>query len=188
MQKTEERMTERQFLRILTSSVCGIILCLVGLVGTSWAWYSMDIVSTDNVIQVGLFDVTVTVTKESDDAELEPEGEGYVLSPGAYEVTVICRSDNTAPGYCAVRAWETPMPDVSDIWAWDHEAKTAALYPVDPEGDPTVLTFWLVTEEKELWLEILPLLGVPGGEDLLTEGSVFTIEEALPPEPDGAEP
>lgn len=185
MQKTEERMTERQFLRILASSVCGIILCLVGLVGTSWAWYSMDIVSTDNVIQVGLFDVAVTV--ESDGTVLEPEGEGYVLSPGTYELTVICRSDNTAPGYCAVRVWETPMPDVFDDWTWDHEAKTAALYPVDPEGDPTVLTFRLVTEEKEVWLEILPLLGVPSGEDLLTEGSTFTIEEALPPEENGAE-
>lgn len=169
MQTTEQHMTERQFLRILTSSVCGIILCLVGLVGTSWAWYSMEIVSTNNVIQVGQFDVSVTVTA-SEGTQIEPEGERWTLQPGTYEVHLEPIDSNT-PGHCIVMV------------CGEYLAETAALDP--REGG---LTFGLIVSQETQWLEILPVLGMPGGDHLLTDGSSITIGETADPPEETTEP
>ena len=64
MQKQEQCMTEQQFLRILVKSVCGILLCLAGLVYMTWAWYTMELPTTNGAAR----------TEHSQSAAALPEG------------------------------------------------------------------------------------------------------------------
>ena len=43
---TGEKVTERHLNRVLVSSICGLLLCMACLVGTTWAWF------TDSVIRL----------------------------------------------------------------------------------------------------------------------------------------
>ena len=47
-----EKVTEQVFHRVLISSICGILLCMACLAGTTWAWFTVSIENTDNVIEI----------------------------------------------------------------------------------------------------------------------------------------
>ena len=38
-----EKITERQLMQTLMGYVCGILVCLAGLVFTTWVWYTAGI-------------------------------------------------------------------------------------------------------------------------------------------------
>lgn len=44
--------TEKVFGKVLISSVCGMLLCMACLAGTTWAWFSVGIENQENVIQI----------------------------------------------------------------------------------------------------------------------------------------
>ena len=48
-----EKITEKHLRRVLISSICGILLCMSCLAGTTWAWFTVSIENTNNVIQIG---------------------------------------------------------------------------------------------------------------------------------------
>ena len=147
MPKSEQNMTEKQFLRILTSSVCCIVLCLVGLVSTTWAWYNLEIECTNNVIQVGTFDADVTVQPEYQDENGDifladpawPEDDLYILEKGTYMVMIQGWELNTSPGYYEITVQTADMEEAV------RTAQTAALEPgVDEDGECIPLCFRLV--------------------------------------------
>lgn len=76
-----QKVTEKHLRRVLISSICSILLCMTCLVSTTWAWFAVSIVNTDNVIQIGTPEVTVTVGNESVTT-------GKNLSAGEYEITI----------------------------------------------------------------------------------------------------
>lgn len=169
MQKKEQKMTEQQFLRILTSSVCGIVLCLVGLVSTTWAWYTMDITCTNNVIRVGCFDPVVTVAQE--ELTLTADGENtYVLAAGTYQIRIESGSGSTSPGCCTIRLWGEQL------------YQTAAVYPGhDGAAEPSSVTFTLILEEAAE-LELIPMLGMPTAEQPVVDGGTLAPEKPTVPE------
>ena len=150
MQKNEQKMTEQQFLRILASTVCGVMLCLVGLVSTTWAWYSMDIVCTNNVIQVGVFDAEMVVTQGDVDVQSDSENR---YAAGTYLVHIDSRNSNT-PGYCVVRV------------EGENDRQTIQLYPSGHTEGPSGVTFELVLDNAAT-VEIIPMLGKPTASVLL---------------------
>lgn len=56
-----EKITEKQLFRVLTASVCSILLCLTCLVSTTWAWFTVEVNSGANTIQIATLTPTVTV-------------------------------------------------------------------------------------------------------------------------------
>lgn len=81
---TGQKVTEKHLRRVLISSVCSILLCMSCLVGTTWAWFTVSIENTGNVILIG--SPAVIVTK--DGVQLSPEvpldiGENKVLISNA---------------------------------------------------------------------------------------------------------
>ena len=46
----KEKPTEKAFLRSITVSVLGILLCMIALCSTTWAWYSKNIYSSSNTV------------------------------------------------------------------------------------------------------------------------------------------
>lgn len=57
----DQKATEQAFRRVLISTVCCITLCMVCLAGTTWAWFTVDIVNEGNEIQIASAYAQVTV-------------------------------------------------------------------------------------------------------------------------------
>ena len=78
---TGEKVTEKHLNRVLLSSICGLLLCMACLVGTTWAWFADSIVNEGNVIQIGIPQVVLQVNG----ADVE---DGGALKAGTYAITV----------------------------------------------------------------------------------------------------
>ena len=94
-----ERMTEKAFLRLIGTSIAALVLTLALLCSTTWAWFSKDISSSQNQIQAGQGNLTVTV-KNSSDQEINID-DPVKLSGGTYKVT-LTRPVGSASGYCVI--------------------------------------------------------------------------------------
>ena len=99
-----EKITEKHLTRVLVSSICSILLCMSCLVSTTWAWFAVSVENTGNVITVGSYSITTTVTSLSDGKTFDPTSlydHGYYLPEGEYSVKVELQEDSVA-GYCEV--------------------------------------------------------------------------------------
>ena len=90
-----EKVTDAAFSRVLISSVCGILLCMGCLVGTTWAWFIANTENTDNVIEIAT--VTADVTVQQNDVAITPADDGsYTLPAGDYTMHVQMTHNATA--------------------------------------------------------------------------------------------
>lgn len=48
-----QKISEKSLYRVLIANVCSILLCLACLAGSTWAWFTVSLENTDNVIQMG---------------------------------------------------------------------------------------------------------------------------------------
>ena len=48
-----QKISEKGLYRVLIANVCSILLCMACLAGSTWAWFTVSVKSTDNVIQMG---------------------------------------------------------------------------------------------------------------------------------------
>ena len=94
-----EHMTEKAFLRLIGTSIATLVLTLVLLCSTTWAWFSKDISSSQNQIQAGQGSLTVTV-KDSLDQEINIDAP-IKLSGGTYKV-ILTLPAGSASGYCVI--------------------------------------------------------------------------------------
>jgi len=81
-----KRITEKYLYRVLISSVCSILLCMSCLIGTTWAWFTVSIENTENVIEIGTPSVVVSV-----------DGVGFTSGntlPGGEQHTIHVSHDN----------------------------------------------------------------------------------------------
>ena len=78
---TGEKVTEKHLNRVLVSSICGLLLCMACLVGTTWAWFTDSVVDDGNVIQIG----TPQVVLKLDGADV---ANGGALTAGEHTISV----------------------------------------------------------------------------------------------------
>lgn len=78
-------ITEKYLLRVLASSICSIFLCMACLAGSTWAWYTVSVENTENVIQVASVTNNVLISRGSE--KISPSDNGaFTLDPGKYDV------------------------------------------------------------------------------------------------------
>lgn len=96
-----EKVSDKAFLRIMLSSVFGILLCGICLAGLTWAWFTSSISSAANTITAA--DFSVGVEFKQNESVIEPviENESYKLNSGTFTVTVEA-SGSATTGYCKV--------------------------------------------------------------------------------------
>ena len=206
MQPQKNKITEKQFLRALVASVCSILLCLTGLVGTTWAWHTLTISSEDNTIRVGAFGVDVAVTSNNGGTANPTSGElTYDLPAGEYTVRISCSGENTIPGYCVVKladqVFETIRLNPLNSGAEKPSTIEFAVKVAEPskktdsegEGTGEQQTRGIYTAR----LQIVPMWGDPAGISELvgealseiTNGVVSTSDpESAPSTPDESTP
>lgn len=74
-----KKVNERMLARVLASSICSILLCMVCFVGTTWAWFIAGVEDTGNVIRIGTPSATVTVNGASFTSGASLPGGAHVL-------------------------------------------------------------------------------------------------------------
>ena len=90
-----EKITEKLFGRALVSSVCGILLCMACLVGTTWAWFVAGVESVENVIAIAAVLPDTAMSKQG--ASIAPTDYGsYALEAGKYYARVALKQEETA--------------------------------------------------------------------------------------------
>ena len=91
-----QKMTEKMFGRLLLSSICSILLCMACLVSTTWAWFTVSMDNTDNLIQIAQVCPVVDLTDSQ--TRIEATAEGYYgLAAGEYELRLKVAEDVQAP-------------------------------------------------------------------------------------------
>lgn len=92
----KERITEAVLFRTLAVSAASILLCLAGLTGTTWAWFTLEIRSGPNTIQCADYSARASVT----DASSQELPLDSPLAPGTYTVTLTLNGPAGKPGCC----------------------------------------------------------------------------------------
>lgn len=75
-----KKVTEKVFGRVLISSVCSILLCMVCLISTTWAWFTISIDNMGNEIQIGKPEIKFTVDNSEYVPGTELENKDIILS------------------------------------------------------------------------------------------------------------
>lgn len=102
-----EKVTDKALRRVLVSSICSILLCMSCLVGTTWAWFTVSLENTGNLIQIATVSETVTVTDMGKDETVDPIDGAYDLSTGKYKIRV--RLTGNATGVNGLNKPKTPV-------------------------------------------------------------------------------
>ena len=149
--REDRKVTEKYLHRVLATSICGILLCMCCFVSTTWAWYNLSISNEGNVIQVGVFDVSITVKHaEGEMNSVSPQEDGtYHLPAGKYTVTISGTEKNTVSGYCDVKLGGNPV-GVAEIQSGEDAFTFTVEIPQPQSQDGT---------EQHTVLEIRPIWG-----------------------------
>lgn len=103
--KDTKKLTDEAFTRLMVVAILGILLCIICLCSTTYAWLSAAVPSSGNEVKAAECRLTVTVSREG--VPLEGITEGVLLEPGVvYDVVLSLPPDN-ASGYCLITAGET---------------------------------------------------------------------------------
>ena len=163
-----EKVSDKAFLRIMLSSIFGILICGICLAGLTWAWFTSSISSTANTITAAKFTVNISVIEKETNTPLTPTEENgayiYALDTGKTYTVTVKASGSATTGYCKV---ELKLSD-NNIKTY----RTIQLYPAGGQGKPQSVDF-TVNAQQGLKLTIIPQWGTFGtttGESLIGNG------------------
>ena len=62
-----EKISDRAFTRVLISTICGILLCMICLAGTTWAWFISNVEGPGSVMSIASISVDATLLQGEDE-------------------------------------------------------------------------------------------------------------------------
>lgn len=188
-----EKVTDDALSRSIISSVIGILLCMVCLVGTTWAWYSLSVESGVSETFGANFDFSVAVTKTDPPKENDAKGGTLQLSEagvyefngGTYTVKLTKSGSCTATkGFCKLVATKTGE---------EAEATTTTTYYIvdftKEEGTEQAEKCVEFTVKGSGKLMLIPMWGTPVEtqgdlKDKIIELTPDPVATMLPPKPE----
>lgn len=97
-----DKLTDKAFSRMLITSLLGILVCIVCLGSSTWAWFSDITPSSQNEIRTADGTQLSISVKDKNDKKLENIESGVMLTVGeTYTVTVSLPEDSSS-GYCMI--------------------------------------------------------------------------------------
>ena len=184
-----EKVTEKLFGRVLVSSVCSMMLCLVCLVSTTWAWFTAGIENTGNVIEIAA--VTPDVVVASGETLITPSDDGsYTLDEGIYIIGIgLQQLEKTAAGANLLE--DSACPVYVTMTVSQGEDVQRRLFTFDSRED--VKTHQLTVESGSVlvhfsatWLR--PAGDIPDGSEPLVVGQTPTESTTAPSLADSVTP
>lgn len=146
----KETPEDKQLRMVLMSLIGSIFLCIVCLVGTTWAWFQTTITSEENVINIGKLEVAVALIRgdQAQRESIDPSGQyTYLLEDvGTYSISLI--NSGSIPGFCTIR--------LTDALSNTEAFSTGTLNPTD-EGLEDAATIELTVTPEDVYNKILPV-------------------------------
>ena len=99
--QNNEKLTDQAFSRLLTTSILGILACIVCLCSTTYAWFSDTAPSRGNEIKMAE-ECLLTVEVTDGDLVLSGIEEGVMLEAGVSYTVTLTLPANSSSGYCLV--------------------------------------------------------------------------------------
>lgn len=184
-----QKVTERHLRRVLISSVCSILLCMGCLVSTTWAWFTVSVESTGNVIQIGTPQVVVKV----DNAAFESDSQLPVKAEGTYEVHIARANEESddLQKKCmlfvtlTLQEVTSNQPEGEDQTGTEATARSVTKYVVLKENsyDETVK----VQTDVACTLSWSASWFVPDNADAITDNTIILVEESTEETTDSSE-
>lgn len=107
-----DQLTDKAFSRFVFMSILTIVLCIFGLCGTTFAWFTANTANSNNTVKSGSFELNVTVTDHLG-AELnvtkKSDGTHNVTLDSGIDYTVtleVSDRTNVSRGYCLIKIGE----------------------------------------------------------------------------------
>ena len=143
--KTEQqKLSDKAFFRMIFTAVLGVIVCVVCLCSTSWAWFTGGIASDKNEIKTGQCLLTISVKDGAQ--ELANIENGVELTQGTEYIVTLTLPKGSASGYCLMEATgaEKAQYYSAGLLRNDGETDKVLSFSVEVEGTLTIkfLTGW----------------------------------------------
>ena len=106
---------EKTFIQNIVISVFGVLVCIIALCSITYAWFTKNASSVENVIESSLFNLEITVTdSDGNSIELTENADGKLFctfeETGTYTVVLTMTDDTTATkGYCEFSIGSTKL-------------------------------------------------------------------------------
>ena len=164
------KVSDKEFTRIMISSVLGIMLCVICLAGLTWAWFSGSVSSAANNITAASFNIQIDVNVKGTETPVPRTVENGIYSFSlennkVYDVKIT--ADGTATtGYCEVRLGENVYHTIQ-IFNISDESNSGSILSTDR---PQEINFTVNATESTLLLKIVPQWGsyaIAKGEKLI---------------------
>jgi len=95
---TSEKVTDRQLMKAVATSVVSILFCILLLVAGTWAMFT-DSATTTTRIVAGNFEGTTLVVTNGNETVSPQEDGSYFLPAGVYNVTFDASASTASNGY-----------------------------------------------------------------------------------------
>lgn len=152
------KVSDKEFTRIMISSVLGIMLCVICLAGLTWAWFSGSVSSAANNITAASFNTQINVKVKDTKTPVSPTVENGIYSFSLennkiYDVKITADGTSTT-GYCKVIFGENTYYTIQ-IFNISGEPQPGSLLSTDR---PHEITFTVNATDVTL-LKIIPRWG-----------------------------
>lgn len=117
--RQQNETMDYSFSRSLFLSVIGLLICMVCLVSTTWAWFTVSIEGKGGMIKAANYDIEVTVTTndvttndgaesaDTDSNVVVGQGKDYQLQGNTEYVVTLKAAGTATTGYCVVKVGDT---------------------------------------------------------------------------------
>ena len=164
------KVSDKEFTRIMISSVFGIMLCVICLAGLTWAWFSGSVSSAANNITAASFNIQIDVNVKGTKITVPHTVENgiysfYLENNKAYDVKIKAGGTATT-GYCEVLFGKNVYHTIQ-IFNISDESNSGSILSTDR---PQEINFTVNATESTLLLKIVPQWGsyaIAKGEKLI---------------------
>ena len=101
--ESNEKLSDKAFSRLLTTSIFGLLFCIVCLCSTTYAWFVESVPNNGNKVNLSSECLLSVTVKDGGEVLLSDEGELWLSSGKVYTVTLLLPKDS-ASGYCTILA------------------------------------------------------------------------------------
>ena len=173
-----EKLTEKAFSHSLLVSVISILMCVVALCSITYAWFTTNVSSGENVIESSRFSLDISVFNANGDLNVTENPDGTYSctfeAAGTYTVILQLTDDTTATkGYCEFIINSTEKKQTESISRDATFGVEKFTVTVEIASDNTVIVF-------------SPKWGISASADI-ADGDTLTVPGAATSDVDSAQ-
>lgn len=172
MDEKVNKLTDKTFNRLLLTAVAGVLICIVLLCSSTYAWYSASISGAENAIKTsGESLLGISVAKGGENLTLS-DGSLTLEKNATYTVTLTMPKDSPS-GYCVITApGGTYLTDYLERHDSDTPTEISFTLEIEKqldEGGVDITTDTLTVSFKTHW-------GIYSGDVHVSDGETLAIK------------